>query len=431
MKGIYIQTLLLSLLLTISLSAMTKNSQFLQKSNNFQAQSEFSSIHEGCTTAIFHDLFPKNSDKYIIEEHNTTTSDGYILRLFRVNLSDKYKQNLPENLKPNTEKVILIVHGLTDSSDSWFYNGEEASIGFYLVNKGYDVWLGNNRGNKYSHSHIDPNISESDFFTFSWDEMGLYDVPAFYNHVLTTTKKDKLIYFGHSQGTSQMFVAGLDSTTKNMITQKTEKYFALAPVVFLNNCGSNMIKFASVFGNFSYAASTIFPIQEFAPATCDTKKYKIFTQLAQWTCDHFKILCDNIIPGFNFDEKVDNALDNLDKLHKHLPSGASLKCVAKYAQGINSWDKQVFQKFDYGFVGNLFKYKQTTAPKWNVPDWDIDTVLIGGTRDEFASPVDVTNLSAKLKIDKTKTYWMDNWDHYTFALARNIQPLFDILEKEL
>jgi lysosomal acid lipase/cholesteryl ester hydrolase len=89
------------------------------------------------------------------------------LRLFRVNLSKSEQAKLPGKWQGNVGKVVLIVHGLSDSSDSWFYNGEGESIGFKMVEEGYDVWLGNNRGNKYSHRHVNPNISDADFFDYS------------------------------------------------------------------------------------------------------------------------------------------------------------------------------------------------------------------------------------------------------------------------
>lgn len=98
-------------------------------------------------------------------------------------------------------------HGLTGSADEWFINGEGASIGFYFVNKGYDVWVGNNRGCKYSKGHVRPDISSKDYWDFSFTEMGLYDVPAFYKYILGNYDDagKKIIYLGLSEGTSQMF----------------------------------------------------------------------------------------------------------------------------------------------------------------------------------------------------------------------------------
>lgn len=51
-------------------------------------------------------------------------------------------------------------HGLEDSSDAWIINGRDKSPAFVAASAGYDVWVSNCRGNKYSqmHQHLDPRI---------------------------------------------------------------------------------------------------------------------------------------------------------------------------------------------------------------------------------------------------------------------------------
>lgn len=73
--------------------------------------------------------------------------------------------------------------------------------GYILADAGYDVWLGNNRGNKYSRKHkiLDPNKNAEKFWDFSWNEMGKYDLPAEIDYVLSNTGQDSLFYAGHSQ----------------------------------------------------------------------------------------------------------------------------------------------------------------------------------------------------------------------------------------
>ena len=44
-----------------------------------------------------------------------------------------------------------------------------------LVDEGYDVWIGNNRGTEYSQYSPSRDVSDASFWEFGWSEMGLYD----------------------------------------------------------------------------------------------------------------------------------------------------------------------------------------------------------------------------------------------------------------
>jgi len=126
--------------------------------------------HE-CETAHFTSLFDES--KYHIKEYNQVTSDGYVLKVFRVRLQQSFLQNLPSYLKDNINQPVHIQHGLLGSADDHFINGSEKSYGHHFVNKGYDVWVGNNRGNKYSKGHTSQTITKDEFYDFSFQEMGL------------------------------------------------------------------------------------------------------------------------------------------------------------------------------------------------------------------------------------------------------------------
>ena len=67
------------------------------------------------------------------------------------------------------------------------------------------MWLGNNRGNKYSrrHTKLHPWRNRKKFFDYSFPEMAIYDMTSFIDYVLKETKQPKLFYAGHSQGTTQ------------------------------------------------------------------------------------------------------------------------------------------------------------------------------------------------------------------------------------
>jgi pimeloyl-ACP methyl ester carboxylesterase len=56
---------------------------------------------------------------------------------------------------------VFFQHGLFDSSDAFIMNYAEVAPAFVAARAGYDVWLGNTRGNKYSRKNVkwNPDIN--------------------------------------------------------------------------------------------------------------------------------------------------------------------------------------------------------------------------------------------------------------------------------
>ncbi len=80
-----------------------------------------------------------------------------------------------------------------------------------------------------------------EFWSFSFQEMGMYDLPAVLNKIEEkNASKKKIIYVGHSQGTSVMFSALC--TINDYIKQKIKLYIALAPVARVGGVSSNFLK---------------------------------------------------------------------------------------------------------------------------------------------------------------------------------------------
>ncbi|KOX68701.1 Lipase 1, partial [Melipona quadrifasciata] len=63
-------------------------------------------------------------------------------------------------------------------------------LGYILVDQGYDVWLGNMRGNKYSQKHLNLTTSNPEFWMLSWHEIGIYDLPTMIDRIIEQTKQD-------------------------------------------------------------------------------------------------------------------------------------------------------------------------------------------------------------------------------------------------
>ena len=82
----------------------------------------------------------------------------------------------------------------------WVFNEPNVAPAFVLARKGYDVWLGNNRGNRFSQKHSTLNPKQKLFWQFDWEEMGTYDTPAVIDYILNLTNQSKISYIGHSEG---------------------------------------------------------------------------------------------------------------------------------------------------------------------------------------------------------------------------------------
>ena len=137
---------------------------------------------------------------YDTERHFVTTDDGYILQIFR--LVDKNKDSNNQSRSP-----VLLQHCLLDSWMGMVSNGEK-SPAIYLAKQGFDVWVGNNRGNSYSRHHktLIPDV-DAKYDDYTFEDMGLYDTKAMIQHINNTTKIPKIAFLGISQGGTQMYYA--------------------------------------------------------------------------------------------------------------------------------------------------------------------------------------------------------------------------------
>lgn len=230
---------------------------------------------------------------YPAEEHDVLTKDGYILSIQRIRSRSETNQPKP---------VVFLQHGLLDASSTWVVNFPTQSLGFILADYGFDVWLGNMRGNTYGRHHIKYNTNQNEFWDFSFDEMAAYDVPAMINYILETTQQEKLYYIGHSQGT---MVAFAKFSSDQELASKIKLFLALGPVATVGNLVSP-IKYLADLGAFSHQELwyQFFGKKDFLPSNDFIKI------LADQLCDKVainKLLCENILialcgPGKNLND---------------------------------------------------------------------------------------------------------------------------------
>jgi lysosomal acid lipase/cholesteryl ester hydrolase len=188
---------------------------------------------------------------YKFETHKIVTEDQYINTAWRIvgKLNDK-KEGIYS--PPEKKPCVILQHGLLDNSATWLIPNSSEAFPFMLVDEGYDVWMTNSRGNVNSYEHMNSSVYNaldpgSKYFDFTWDEMGKYDVPANLDYILDHSEHDKVFYVGHSQGTTQFFVA---SDIVEDFGDKIAGFIGIGPVMYIGNMYSPYLRLLIRLGIF-------------------------------------------------------------------------------------------------------------------------------------------------------------------------------------
>ncbi|XP_020279760.1 lipase 3-like [Pseudomyrmex gracilis] len=355
-----------------------------------------------------------NKYGYNGETHNTITSDGYVLGLDRI--TGRVNSNSSQIQKP----VALLMHGILCNSICWLFPGGK-SLAFILADAGYDVWLGNARGTKYSREHVQYSSNEKDYWNFSWHEIGTQDLPAMIDYVLETTGREKLFYLGHSQGTTVFFTM---ASERPEYQSKIEAMFALAPIVF---CGRMKSPFFQILSHFTISIkimSELIGINEF------TANNALIKKVQQMVCADDAItqsLCSNaifLVTGFNH-EQMDKNL--IPIVVEQFPDSVATKQFIHYGQLINSGSiisAGKFKQYDHGIIANKKIYNQVKPPNYNLKKIQVPVVLHYSKNDWLANVKDVENLYTELGNPFGKFLVPDKrFNHIDFMWAKNGKEL--------
>ena len=169
---------------------------------------------------------------YYAEEHVVQTADGYLLGVHRLPYAkgEEHSGSLVNAGNGGIRKpVVYLHHGLLMNSEVWVcITEQERCLPYALVEQGYDVWLGNNRGNKYSKKSTRMSPTSQEFWNFSIDQFAFHDIPDTINYILRTTGQSSLSYIGFSQGTAQAFAT---LSIHPDLNEKVNLFVALAPAM--------------------------------------------------------------------------------------------------------------------------------------------------------------------------------------------------------
>jgi len=356
---------------------------------------------------------PTAAAGYKPETHLVTTEDGYMLKIHRI---------------PGSGPVVYCQHGLEDSSATWVLAGpDHGAPAFRLAEAGYDVWLGNYRGNTYSRGHISLNAdTDSEFWQFTWDEMAKYDLPTMMNYVLEETGVEKLYYMGHSMGTTTFMVMNsLDASWAD----KVELAVLLAPIGYVEHIGSP-IKYLVPFLGFIDWIVEHLGVGEFLPSNW------LMDFIANLVCTEsnpLEFVCENIVFLLcGYDEAQMNST-MMATVASHIPAGTSSYTIIHYAQEIKDGN---FRGMDWGSdERNIQHHGSKTPPTYQLGDVTAKIALFWGDNDWFAMPEDLIKLIGQLPniVENYQVPW-NGWNHFDFLYAIDVdqyqnEHLLEVLQK--
>lgn len=339
-------------------------------------------------------------------ETHTVLSEGFLLNVHRIPRS-KHGGEVPK-------KTVLLQHGLFASSADWILNGPEKSLGYVLADAGYDVWMTNIRGNKYSKEHAWLKENTKEYWNFSWNEVALFDIPAVIDYIRKVKGEDaKIAYIGHSMGTTILFTM---LSLRPEYNEKLSVGLALAPEVFISNMKSPIKSLASVTSHIAHT-EMVYGAHEFLPK-------KSFLGQMNKMCEAQQMdsyVCDNVIfyiCGAD-DEQFNRTL--LPFFLSNLGTGTSWKTALHMSQLVLS---EKFQQFDYGYADrNQRIYGSDTPPEYDLSKVTLNVTLFWAQNDLLSNEKDVMKLHEKLPSSTLYLVPFPKFNHIDYLWAKDAPRL--------
>ncbi|KAH7520906.1 hypothetical protein FEM48_Zijuj08G0195400 [Ziziphus jujuba var. spinosa] len=347
---------------------------------------------------------------YICEEHTVTTKDGYILSMQRIPLGRSEG-------KGGSRVPVVLQHGVLMDGVTWLLLHPEKSLAFLLADNGYDVWIANTRGTKYSQGHVSLNPNDKVYWHWTWDELVAYDLPATLQYVHDQTG-EKLHYVGHSLGT----LIALAAFSKNQLLNIVRSAALLSPIAYVGQMTSPLARYAAE--HFIAEGLYSLGVHEFDPVGDDVEK------LLKDVCKNLAVDCTNLLTIFTGQNCCLNS-SIVDIFLAHEPQSSATRNMIHLAQMIR---QGTITMFDYGNEDeNRKHYGQPNPPAYDmtgIPN-DLPLFLSYGGADALSDAKDVHLLLDSLKDhdgDKLVVQYRDDYAHADYVMAENAkQVVYDPL----
>ncbi|XP_072144873.1 gastric triacylglycerol lipase-like isoform X4 [Dermacentor andersoni] len=316
------------------------------------------------------------SKGYPVEEYTVSTDDGYLLRMQRIpHERNDSTQHRNYKIASEGKTPVLILHGTAMSSADFVLNFPHQSLGFLLADAGYDVWLGNFRGNIYS-SHARYSRINPIFWNFSFDEMVKHDLPATIDTVLNLTQQERLQYIGWSQGAQVLF---------GLLSERPE--YNRKTFLRLTGSGGLMVNTA-----LTKLGARLICGSDFTIDMC--------------------IVAVAVLNGINWKQLN---ISRLSVYLSHDPSGTSVRNVYHLTQLIRC---NCFRKYDYGMLLNILNYRTWRPPRYELSRVRVPVALYHSAGDWYADPWYVARLQRELpSVARLYRVADQRFTHYDFVVG--------------
>ena len=293
-----------------------------------------------------------NSLGYQVITYEVMTDDGYILTLFRI---------------PGKGKPVFLLHGLVVTSESYILNQCTKAPAFQLSDAGFDVWLGNLRGNHISSSHKLFSNDHEDYWDYSFEDYIDHDLHTFVHFVKTYTQSSKIVVIGHSLG-------GIIITHALSLHPEYSEHISLAVLLgtpagkitpkswYIRILGSGIIQ----------AVSKMLRIKSFL--------YWFESRMMLKVVKYFRPIIRYFAKDMMDMDLIGGKDEDIDLYSYRNRGGISIKATEYLVQFY--WDQHEHPKrFDFGEEGNLKRYGNSEPPRVFYSNISVNTAVLNGKFD--------------------------------------------------
>ena len=355
----------------------------------------------------------------LLETHIVKTQDDYLLQIHRIPFDSKRQKDT------DYKGIVYLQHGLMMCSNIWLCHSENPTknnLPLYLNSLGYDVWMGNNRGNRYSNKNLNVERHSEKFWNFSLDEFAIYDIPDSLHYILNTTSLEKKnSIFGYdfyngevenrisivafSQGSAQIFASlSLYPDLNSKVISFVALSPALTPPGLFNKFVDNIVKLQPQLLFLFFGKKILLP-------TATTLWPKILPiNLFNLAIKYSTLFL------FNWENKNINKSQTVS--FKNLYSPTSVKCIVHWFQILKTQNFQMFVSSDDLNENNNSIFEATPFPtRTNIK---VPLLLVYGTNDSL---VDIETLKKNLPEKTTFELPISKHEHLDIIWGDDVYDL--------